>query len=108
MSRRIPASSPASLVAQCEVSNDVDPKATGPASVAPAEFAGTHQARLRRCDVDAVRRLRPRLGDRGACAGVLGTGSATAPRCEDERHRLLVENDGVFHEAIARLQRRAW
>ena len=54
-----------------------------------------------------MRRLRTRFGDCRAGARGVGARAAAASCCEDERHRLLVENDGVFHEAVARLQQRA-
>ena len=51
--------------------------------------------------------MRARFGDRRAGAGGVGARTATASRGQDEWHRLLVEDDGVFHEAVARLQQRA-
>src|SRR6266540_1971291 len=89
-------------------SRDFHYQAAGSASRAAQEYARLHGARLRGSDVDAVRRLRPRLRDGRTGSGMLGAGAATAPRGQDERHRLLVQDYGLLHETIARLQQRAW
>ena len=73
----------------------------------PKNALGLTTTRLRGRDVDAVRRVRPRLRHRRAGPGAVGARPATPPRREDERHRLLVEDDRVLPEAVARLQRRA-
>ena len=57
--------------------------------------------------LDVLPARRTRLGDRRARAGHVGARGAAPPRGEDERHRLLVQDDRVFHEAVARLQLRA-
>ena len=64
---------------------------------AAEERARAHAARLRRRDVDAVRRLRTRLGDRGASSRP--SGSSTSPphrAAKMTRHRLLVEDAAYF------------
>ena len=57
--------------------HDVDRQAAGPAPRAAQERARPHAARLRRRDVDAVRRLRARLGHRRASSR--RSGSSTLP-----------------------------
>ena len=74
----------------------------------PAEQqARLHPARLRRQDLDPVRRLRPRLDLGGAGAGVLGARHRAAPRRQALGHRLLVEDARLLPRRLARLQHRA-
>jgi 2-oxoglutarate ferredoxin oxidoreductase subunit beta len=55
-----------------------------------------HPPRLRRQDLDAVRRLRPRLDLGRDHPGLLGDGHRAAPRRQAVRHRLLVEDADYF------------
>ena len=74
----------------------------------PAEQqARLHAARLRRQDLDAVRRLRPRLDLGRAGAGLLGARHRAAPRRQAVGHRLLVEDARLLPRRLARLQHRA-
>ena len=74
----------------------------------PAEQqARLHAARLRRQDLDAVRRLRPRLDLGGAGPGLLGARHRAAPRRQAVGHRLLVEDARLLPRRLARLQHRA-
>ena len=74
----------------------------------PAEQqARLHAARLRRQDLDAVRRLRPRLDLGGARPGLLGARHRAAPRRQALGHRLLVEDARLLPRRLARLQHRA-
>jgi hypothetical protein len=50
-----------------------------------------------------VRRLRPRLHHRAIIQAVFELAHRTA-RWQDERHRLLVEDAGLFRQPVARLQ----
>ncbi len=70
-----------------------------------AERARADAPRLRRRDVDAVRRLRPRLGHRGDRSQAFWRARhSAAPRGQAERHRLLVEDAGLLPAPGARLQ----
>ena len=66
--------------------------------------ARLHAARLRRQDLDAVRRLRPRLDLGRHHPGLLGAGDRAAPRRQALGHRLLVEDAGLLPRQLARLQ----
>ncbi len=90
-----------------ESRHDVDRETEDRAPRAQAQRARAHGARLRRRNVDAVRRLRSRLDHGRDRASVLRARHPAARCREDERHRLLVEDAGVFHERVARLQLRA-
>ena len=76
-----------------------------------AEQARPHAARLRGRDVDAVRRLRPRLGHRGDRAGVLGaatrrrTWSPSCPASAARRRRRPTSCSGAhgFNSAHGRM-----
>ena len=67
-----------------------------------ATRAATTKARSRRCA-----RLRPRFDQRRDRPGVLGARHRAAPRRQALRHRLLVEDAGLFPRQLARLQQRA-
>ena len=69
-----------------------------------AEQARPHRARLRGRDVDAVRRLRPRLGHRRDRARLLRARHAAAHGRQAVGHRLLVEDADVLRLRRARLQ----
>jgi hypothetical protein len=58
--------------------------------------ARLHPARLRGPDLDAVRRLRPRLDLGGDHPGLLGARHRAAPRGQALGHRLLVEDADYF------------
>ena len=81
------------------------------AQAAPPDPAGEqarlHAARLRRQDLDPVRRLRPRLDLGRAGAGLLGARHRAAPRRQALGHRLLVEDARLLPRRLARLQHRA-
>ena len=70
---------------------------------AAEERARLHPPRLRGLDLDAVRRLRPRL-DPGAIIEACFELDRAAPRGQDFRHRLLVEDADLFPRQFARLQ----
>ncbi len=72
-----------------------------------AQQARLHAARLRRQDLDPVRRLRPRLDLGGAGPGLLGARHRAAPRRQAVGHRLLVEDARLLPRRLARLQHRA-
>ena len=59
--------------------------------------------RLRRNGFDAVRRLRSRFGDCGNHSGRIRPQRRAAHAGQNERHRLFVENTGVFRQSVARL-----
>ena len=73
----------------------------------PTQQARLHAARLRRQDLDAVRRLRPRLDLGGDRPGLLGARHRAAPRRQALGHRLLVEDARLLPRRLARLQHRA-
>ena len=66
-----------------------------------------HAARLRRQDLHAVRRLRPRLDLGGHHPGLLGARHRAAPRRQALGHRLQLEDARLFPRRLARLQHRA-
>ena len=74
---------------------------------AAEERARLHAPRLRGQGFHAVRRLRPRLHHRRDHRGLLRALDRAAPGGEDFRHRLLVEDAGLFPRQFARLQHRA-
>src|SRR4029079_12664860 len=90
------------------VSHDVDSEAARPSPFTAGQRPRPNETRLRGRDVAAVRGLRTRLRDGGDRSGVLRARHSSAPRREDERHRLLVEDDRVLHAPVAWLQLRAW
>ena len=72
---------------------------------APAEErARLYPSRLRGLDLDAVRRLRPRLDLGRDHRGLLRARDRAASRREAFRHRLLVEDADLFPRQVARLQ----
>ena len=73
----------------------------GPPPGCCRERARAHAPRLRGRDVDAVRRLRPRLDHGGDHPGVLGARhSRRTSVAKLSRHRLLVEDDGLLRERV--------
>ena len=72
----------------------------------PTQHARLHAPRLRRRDLDAVRRLRPRLDLGGDRPGVLRPRRRAASRREAVRYRLLVEDADLLPRQLARLQQR--
>ena len=73
----------------------------------PTQQARLHAARLRRQDLDAVRRLRPRLDLGRDHPGLLGARHRAAPRRQAVGHRLHVEDARLLPRRLARLQHRA-
>ncbi|KMS30329.1 hypothetical protein FE79_14930, partial [Staphylococcus aureus] len=74
--------------------HDLYRKAEIPSSGPEEERPRLHASRLRGQDLDAVRRLRPRLDHGLDHRGLLRALDRTAPGCEDFGHRLLVEDAG--------------
>ena len=96
--------STASPVSWSGASHAVTPE-TGRRPPEPApQQARPHAARLRGGDVHAVRRLRPRLGDRRHRARVLRARHAAAHDRQAVGHRLLVEDADLLRQRRARLQ----
>ena len=60
-----------------------------------------------RRQVDFVRRLRAQRNLRAHYRRHVRDGRGAGAGDEDERHRLLVEEPGVFHEPLVQLQQRA-
>ena len=84
------------------------PRHTHP--VQPAAEDQPHRpelARLQGRQDHAVRRLRPQRDFRAHHRSLVRDGRRTPARGQAHRHRLLVQEPGVFPEQLARLQRRA-
>ncbi len=75
-----------------------------PSPLDPGQCARLHPARLRRLDVDALRRLRPRFDQRGDHARLFRTRRAAASDRQAQRHRLLVEDADLHARPEPRLQ----
>ena len=88
--------------------HDLHHQAEIPSPGAAEKRARLHPPRLRGHDLDAVRRLRPRLDHRRDHRGLLRTGDRAAPRRQDFRHRLFVQDHRLFPRRFARLQLGAW
>ena len=67
-----------------------------------------YASRLRRKDFHIVRRLRTRLDFRRDHPGLLGTGYRATPCGKTFRHRLQLEDAGLFPGPVARIQHGAW
>ena len=71
-------------------------QAQAASSRAADQRARLHPARLRGHGLDALRRLRPRFDQRRDHPGLLRARPAAAPHRQAVRHRLLVEDAGLF------------
>ena len=85
---------PNDLSRQAEVSSPLD----------RGQRTRLHPPRLRRFDVDAVRRLRSRLDHRGDHSRLLRARPAASPHRQTQRHRLLVEDADLHARPEPRLQ----
>src|SRR5665213_4282092 len=89
-------------------SHDLSHQTEIPSPRSAEKRVGLYPPRLRGHRIDAVRRLWARLDHRFDHPGVFRTLNRTAPRRQDLRHRLLVENSDVLPWQFTRLQLGAW
>src|ERR1700730_18748258 len=78
------------------LSHDLHRKAEIPSSGPAEKRSRLHPSRLRRQDLDAVRRLRPRLDHGFHHRGLLRAFDRAAPGGQDFGYRLLLEYAGLF------------